>query len=264
MKNILVPLGVSENAESTLTYAIELAVVTNATLYVMDSFNPSFHNAHLLNAKQAVGNNNTKRIKDLVQRVDNKKINIQIVRYEGDLLSAISSLDQKVQLDLILSGPMPNADNEAVFLGPTAGKLVKKTDIPVLIVPQGFVFVAPKKALFAFKRGRVKGDRSLAPIHFFQKTFATAINLLLVKVPGQERKDQQIDHEIVELSHKMTSTENGTVYQGVLEHFRTVEPDLLMVFARKRGFFAKLIETDVVLKKDFYTKTPLLVLKNRK
>jgi len=230
----------------------------------MDSFNPSFHNAHLLNAKQAVGNNNTKRIKDLVQRVDNKKINIQIVRYEGDVLSAISSLDQKVQLDLILSGPMPNADNEAVFLGPTAGKLVKKTDIPVLIVPQGFAFAAPKKALFAFKRGRVKGDRSLAPIHFFHKTFATAINLLLVKVPGQERKDQQIDHEIVELSHKMTSTENGTVYQGVLEHFRTVEPDLLTVFARKRGFFAKLIETDVVLKKDFYTKTPLLVLKNRK
>jgi hypothetical protein len=37
-----------------------------------------------------------------------------------------------------------------------------------------------------------------------------------------------------------------------------------MVFARKRGFFAKLIETDVVLKKDFYTKTPLLILKNRK
>ena len=90
------------------------------------------------------------------------------------------------------------------------------------------------------------------------------MNLLLVKVPGQERKDQQIDHEIVELSNTMISTENGTVYQGVLEYFRTVKPDLLTVFARKRGFFAKLIETDVVLKKDFYTKTPLLVLKNRK
>ena len=90
------------------------------------------------------------------------------------------------------------------------------------------------------------------------------MNLLLVKVPGQERKDRQIDHEIVEFANTMISTENGTVYQGVLEYFRTVEPDLLMVFARKRGFFAKLIETDVVLKKDFYTKTPLLILKNRK
>ena len=263
MKNILVPLGVSENAESTLTYAIELAKVTNSMLYVMDSFNPSFHNAHLLNAKQAVGNNNTKRIKELVQQIDNKNIDIQIVRYEGDVLSAIASLDQKVGLDLILSGPMPNADNEAVFLGPTAGKLVKKTDIPVLIVPEGFAFAAPKKALFAFKRGS-KGDKSLAPIHFFQKIFGIEMNLLLVKVPGQERKDRQIDHEIVELSNTMISTENGTVYQGVLEHFRTVEPDLLTVFARKRGFFAKLIETDVLLNKDFYTKTPLLVLKNRK
>ena len=69
MKNILVPLGVSENAESTLSYAIELAGVTNSTLYVMDSFNPSFHNAHLLIAKHAVKNNNTKRIKKLVQQI---------------------------------------------------------------------------------------------------------------------------------------------------------------------------------------------------
>lgn len=264
MKNILVPLGVSENAESTLSYAIELALTTQSTLYVMDSFHPSFHNAHLLNAKQAVENNNTKRIKELVHRIEHKGIDIKIVRYEGDVLSGIASLDEKVNLDLILSGPMPNADNEAVFLGPTAGKLVKKTDIPVLIVPEGFSFAAPKKALFAFKQGKIKGDRSLAPIHFFQKSFATVINLLLVKVPGQERKERQIDHEIVELSNEMTSTENGTVYQGVLEHFREFQPDLLAVFARKRGFFAKLIESDVVLKKDFYTKTPLLVLKNRK
>ncbi len=264
MKNILVPLGVSENAESTLSYAIELALTTQSTLYVMDSFHPSFHNAHLLNAKQAVENNNTKRIKELVHRIEHKGIDIKIVRYEGDVLSGIDSLDEKVNLDLILSGPMPNADNEAVFLGPTAGKLVKKTDIPVLIVPEGFSFAAPKKALFAFKQGKIKGDRSLAPIHFFQKSFATVINLLLVKVPGQERKERQIDHEIVELSNEMTSTENGTVYQGVLEHFREFQPDLLAVFARKRGFFAKLIESDVVLKKDFYTKTPLLVLKNRK
>ena len=264
MKNILVPLGVSENAENTLSYAIELALTIHSTLYVMDSFHPSFHNAHLLNAKQAVENNNTKRIKELVQRIEHKGVDIQIVRYEGDLLSGIASLDEKVNLDLILSGPMPNADNEAVFLGPTAGKLVKKTDIPVLIVPEGFSFASPKKALFAFKKGKIKGDRSLAPVHFYQQNFATKIDLLLVKVPGRERKDLQIDHEIVELSNEMTSTENGTVYQGVLEHFRAFQPDLLAVFARKRGFFAKLIESDVVLKKDFYTKTPLLVLKNRK
>jgi hypothetical protein len=38
---------------------------------------------------------------------------------------------------------------------------------------------------------------------------------------------------------------------------------LLVVFARKRGFFEKLMGSDVIYKKDFYAKTPLLVLKNR-
>ena len=46
MKNILVPLGISDNAQNTLAYAIDLAVTSQAKLYVMDTFNPSFTNAH--------------------------------------------------------------------------------------------------------------------------------------------------------------------------------------------------------------------------
>lgn len=264
MKNILAPLGISDNAKNTLAYAIDLAAKSQANLYVMDTFNPSFPNAHLLNVKQAMGSRNRQRIKTLIQQLDSKGVNIQMASYDGDFLSGIASLDQQVQLDLIVCGPVPNTDDEAVFLGPTAGSVVKKTDIPVLIVPEGHAFSEPKKALFAFKRGEIKGNRSLAPVHYFKTQFQTAFELLLVKVPNQDRKDQQIDHEIVELSNKMGSTENGTVYQGVLEHFQSVQPDLLVVFARKRGFFEKLLGSDVVLKKDFFTKTPLLVLKNRK
>ena len=264
MKNILVPLGISDNAQNTLAYAIDLAVTSQAKLYVMDTFNPSFTNAHLLNVKDAMGSRNRQRIKALIQQVDSKGVTIQMASYEGDSLSAIAALDKQVALDLIVTGPVPNADDEAVFLGPTAGRVVKKTEIPVLIVPEGAAFQPPKKALFAFKRGRIKGDRSLTPLRYFQDQFQTVLELLLVKVPDQSRKEQQIDHEIVELSDRMTSTENGTVYQGVLEYFQSVQPDLLIVFARKRGFFEKLIESDVVLKKDFFTKTPLLVLKNRK
>jgi len=48
-----------------------------------------------------------------------------------------------------------------------------------------------------------------------------------------------------------------------LEHFQSIKPNILVVFARKRGFFEKLMESDRVHKKDFFTKIPLLVLKNR-
>ena len=263
MKNILVPLGISDNSEQTLVYAIGLVSKTQAAIYVMDSFNPSFVNAHLLNVKEVVKRNNFNRIKALVKSIDHHGLSIQMVSYEGEFLVGVNALDEKVGLDLIVCGSMPNSNNDVIFLGPTPGRLVKKTDIPVWIIPEGAIFQAPKKALFAFKKGKVKGERSLLPLKFLQDQFNTQLELLLVKTPGQNRKELQIDHEIVELSDQMTSSENATIYQGVLEHFRQVHPDILIVFARKRGFFEKLIASDVVFKKDFFTKTPLLVIKNR-
>ena len=263
MKNILVPLGVSSNAKYTLDYAIQFAQSNQANLYIMDSFNPSFHHAYLFNASESVGKSNFNRIKNLVKEIDHNGIKIQLVTYKGEFLQGVRSLDEKIHIDLIITGPLPNSNDNQIFLGPTSGRLVKKTSIPVLIVPEALAYKPLKKALFAFKMGQVKGDRSLTPIHFLQRNFNTEIELLLVKIPGYQREDFSIDHEMVELSNKMTSTENATVYQGVLEFFREVKPDLLTVFARERGFFEKLITSDVVYKKDFYTTTPLLVLKNR-
>lgn len=263
MKNILVPLGVSENAPHTLRYALDLAQQFQAQLYVMDAFSPRYSNTHILNAREAVNRNNAKRIKDLIASLGTASSEVQWVTYEGDLLQGIEALDDQVQLDLIVTGPMPNTQDTTIFLGPTAGRVVKKTQIPVLVVPEEAQYSTPKKVLFAFKRGRIKGERSLAPLKYLQDKFGFQLDLLLVKIPGQKRKEQQIDHEIIELSSQMTSSENATVYQGVLEHFHDVNPDMLVVFARKRGFFEKLIASDVVYKKDFFTKRPLLVLKNR-
>jgi nucleotide-binding universal stress UspA family protein len=263
MKNILVPLGLSDNATHTLNYAIRFAQSTQATIYIMDSFNPSFHHAYLHNVNETVSRSNFNRIKELVKEIDHHGTNIQLVTYEGEFLKGVSSLNTKVNLDLIITGPLPNSNDDSIFLGPTPGRLVKKTDIPVLIVPEAVPYKPLKKALFAFKKGQVKGERSLDPIHFLQKNVDTQISLLLVKIPGIQRQELSIDHEVVELSNQMTSTENATVYQGVLEFFREVQPDLLIVFARERGFFEKLISSDVVYKKDFYTTSPLLVLKNR-
>lgn len=264
MKNIALPLGVTDNAQHMITYAIALAKHAQANIYIFDSYNPSLPNLHLINLKGVVDRTNRERIRKIMKSIDPQGVSIQMVTYEDDLLSGIEALHQKVGIDLIVSGATPNADDEAIYLGPTAGRVVKKTKIPVWIVPDGSVFSPPKKCLFAFKKGKIEDDRALAPVHFLQDTFDTTMELLLVKTPGKERKDFQIDHEIVELSEQMTSTENGTVYQGVLEHFRAVQPDVLTVFARNRGFFEKLIASNVVYKKDFFARIPLLVLKHRK
>ena len=186
-----------------------------------------------------------------------------MVNYKGDLISGIESLDNEIRIDLIVVGPKSNDLDEKLFLGKISGKIVKKTTIPVLLVPIEFKFCIPKQGLFAFKKGNISGERSLSPLKYLIKKFKTKVDLLLIQTPGHKVSHLKIDHEIVELSEGLVSSENGTVYQGVLEHFHGIKPDILIVFSRKRGFFEKLMESDVVYKKDFFSKIPMLVLKNR-
>ena len=263
MKNILVPIGISPNGKNTLAYAVVLAKHYKASLFVMDSYNATMTPAHISSAKKVIHQQNFNRVKEMVQSVDNDPVDIKIVNYKGDLLKGIESLDSEIGLDLIVVGPKSNDINDALFLGNTSGKIVKKTKVPVLLVPIGLSFSIPKQALFAFKLGKIEGEKSLNPLKELVQIFKTKISLLLVKTPGYQDKRLEVDHEVAELSEGLTSTDNATVYQGVLEHFYSVQPDLLVVFARKRGFFEKLMEPDVIYKKEFFVNIPLLVLKNR-
>ena len=115
----------------------------------------------------------------------------------------------------------------------------------------------------AFKDGQVKEISTLKALTHFQDQFKSKLNLLLVKVPGFSHRNHRISDQITSRSEGLKFSENGTVYQGVLEHFQAYQPDLLVVFKRDRGFFEKLWETDLVYKKDFYCTIPLLVLKNQ-
>ena len=263
MKNILVPIGISKNGINTLAYAVSLAKHFNASIFVIDSYNATSTPAQISTAKDALNTKNFNRVKEMVQSVQKDSVDIKMVNYRGELVSGIESLDKEIGLDLIVVGPKSNDVNETLFLGKVSGRIVKKTSIPVILVPIDYKFSIPQQALFAFKKGSINGERSLSPLKFLIKTFSTKVNLLLVKTPGHENNRLEIDHEIVELSEGLVSSDNATVYQGVLSHFLRINPDLLVVFARKRGFFEKLMGSDVIYKKDFYAKIPLLVLKNR-
>ena len=67
----------------------------------------------------------------------------------------------------------------------------------------------------------------------------------------------------MEMVSTFKTTENAMLFQGVLEHFQSHNPDMLCVIRRKRGFFQKLWEKNVVLKREFHTSKPLLVLSGK-
>ena len=263
MKNILVPIGTSNTGE-TLQYAVDFAAQFSAQVFVMDVFSVSAKAGSLANITEKIAQSSKERLKEVIDKVQVKETTIKIATFNGDIVDGLKEIDRELGIGLIIIAPRSNDIKEELYLGNTTGKIVKQTDIPVLVVPKGTIFKPFKTALTAFKSGILKKKRMLEPLLTIQKTFNTSINLLLVKTPGYDKDDLKVHPALMDISEQLTLTENATTYLGVLEHFQSQQPDLLCVFRRKRGFFKKLWEKNTILKSEFFVKIPVLMLRVKK
>ena len=263
MKNILVPIGSSENSINTLQYAIDFANEVGADIFVLRAYNVQSKAGTIIDVNAILERESNLYMRAMINSVDRKGKDIQLISAKGNVVDSIASVNKEIGIDLIMMGPKSNSIREEVFLGATSGSVVKQSDIPVLIVPESYVFKPFNSVLTAFKSGVINKNDVLKPLQFVKDKFNPVINLLLVKTPGYVDEDLVIDEALNSLKSSLKITENATTFQGVLEHFQSNNPDMLCVFRRKRGFFKKLWEKNTILKKEFHCSIPLLVLSGK-
>lgn len=263
MKNILVPLGLSKNSVSIarLQYAIDFAKELGGTVYAVQVFKELPRSGSLPSVNETLKDISATTIEEKLAQVDKKGVTVTALPLEGDLLEAIPEFNLKHSIDLIVLGAESDDIKMPYFLGETSGSLVKKTEIPVLIIPENYEFKPISKILMAIKSGIIKKETTLNPIKEILSTFNADIKLLQVKTAEYLPEDSEFQKDLATLISSYKSSENGTLFQGVLEHLNENNPDLLCVLRRNRGFFGKLWEDNKVLKKDFESRIPLLVLK---
>ena len=265
MKSILVPVGSSKNAESHLQYAVDFAAEFGAKLYVVQIYNVYTKAGTLMKVDHIVERESLEFLKRHVANVDSKNVDIKIKTFKGDLVDTLELACNALDVDLILLEPRTNSIKDEVYLGKTSGKIIKQTNIPALIIPENFKYKPIKSILMAVKSAIIKKENALSPLIDIKERFQAEVNLLLVKTPFHNEGDFNVDDKLSAITSKTTHSENPTTFQGVLEHYKQNNPDLLCVVRRKRGFFTNLWESNTILKKDFHSATlPVLVLSGLK
>jgi len=263
MKNILVPLDLSENSVSMnrLQYAIDFAKELGGTVYAVQAFKELPRSGSLPSVNETLKNISITAIEEKLMQIDKKGVDVIAFPLEGDLLEAIPEFNLKYSIDLIVLGTEKNDIKDPYFLCEITGSLVKKTEIPVLIVPQNYSFQPITKVLMAIKSGHIRKQNALNPIKEVLRAFNADMKLLQVKTANFLQEDAEFHKDLAALISSYKSSENATLFQGVLEHLNENNPDLLCVFRRRRGFFAQLWENNTVRKEDFDSRVPLLVLR---
>lgn len=261
MKTILVPLGNSEKAINTLQYAIDFAIVSAAKIYVIQVYSSTKVAGSFKKMDDILEADSEAELANIMANVNTKGIEIISKSIKGHVTDSISRIAKQLNVDLIITSAKSISVDSTIYLGAIAGGLVKNTDLPILIIPKGYVFKSIKTVLLALKSGIIKKSNVLSPLQDIIKIFKTKVNLLHVTTPNNTAEDAVLDPEFNSISQKIISSENATVFQGVLEHLKGVNPDMLCVIRRKRGFFTRLWEDNRIKKIDFESRIPLLVLK---
>jgi len=265
MKNILVPVGSSKNAKSHLQYAVNFAKAFGAKLYVVQVYNVYTKAGTMIKIDHILERESIAFLKAHVATIDTKDVEVVVKTFKGKLVDTIELACDALNIDLILLEPRTNSIKEEVFLGKTSGKIIKQTNIPALIVPEGYVYKPIIYILMALKSAIIKKKDVLIPLKNVKHQYKSIVNLLLVKTPYHNEGDFDVNEDLESIITNTTQSDNATTFQGVLEHYKDNDPDLLCVVRRKRGFFKKLWEKNKILKKDFHSSTiPVLVLSGLK
>ena len=265
MKSILVPVGSSKNAQSHLQYAVDFAQAFGAKLYVVQIYNVYTKSGTMIKVDHILERESLEFLNNHVAKVDTKNVEVVVKTFKGKLVDTLELVCKSLDIDLILLEPRTNSIKDEVYLGKTSGKIIKQTNIPALIVPEGYKYRPIIYVLMALKSAIIKKEGVLKPLKSIQAQYKSIINLLLVKTPYYNEGDFEVNEELGSLITKTTKSENATTFQGVLEHYKDNNPDLLCVVRRKRGFFTKMWEKNTILKKDFNVTTlPVLVLSGLK
>ena len=265
MKNIIVPVGSSKNAQSHLQYAIDFAKAFGAKVYVVQFYNVYTKAGTMIKVDHILERESLEFLSKHVAKVDTKDVEVIIKTFKGKLIDTLELVCKTLDIDLILLEPRINSVNEEVYLGDTSGKIIKQTNIPALIIPEGYTFKPIIYILMALKSAIIKKENALIPLKQIKGQFKSILTLLLVKTPYYNEGDFEVKEELANMITKTVYSESATTFQGVLEHYKENNPDLLCVVRRKRGFFTKLWEKNIILKKDFHSSTlPVLVLSGLK
>ncbi len=251
MKNILVPVGSVENGVNNLRYAVNFASFTQARVYVT-----------CIKTEE----NTEAVLREVLDSVDTKDVQVVSKRISGDIFEGIASLSRVLNIDFMILSPQSVDINNEVYLGKVTGKIVRQTEIPLLVVPKDYLFRRFDSILFAFKNAPIESDETSDTLESFLAIFHSQLHLLQVVTPDTAGNDKSLSEPVERLNGSLTTTENATVFEGIVEHFNAIDPEMLCILRRKEkmGFFRKLWgSNNEILKKDFHTSKPLLILKER-
>lgn len=276
MKKILVPVDFSTPSENALKVASELAQKNKAEVHVLHVIELA---ESLFGAEQFNVNDEQiiffmklaqKRFETFLQKEYLKEITVKSFVEPGSAAIAIRETVEKNDIDIIVMGSNGVSGIEEIVIGSNTEKVVRHSEVPVLVVKNEMKSIAINNIVFA-SNFEIENLDAYKKAKRFADSFDAKMHMLYVNLPGNQFSSTPEIHEQmrvflnkVEMPLNKDHVEifnDYTIQEGVINGSEKLKADLIIIPTHGRKgishFFNGSIGEDVVNHSDL----PVLTLK---
>ena len=273
MKKILVPTDFSEQAENALKVAAQLAKKFDSEIYLMHMLELPMQEMDVMNAPSALPEAlffmklAQQRFVEMKAQDYLKDIKVHDVVKNFPSFSSIIDTCHELNVDMIVMGSHGTSGFIEMFVGSNAEKVVRTSDLPVLVIKSNHAEFTIDRFVFAsdFNNDNKETYRQATE---FAKAFGAKMYLLMVNTANNFVPTAEANKRIHEFIKDYDFTDytvhiynDESVESGVLNFAKEIDADLIGISTHGRQgiahFFNGSIGEDVVN----HAKRPVITFK---
>ncbi len=277
MKKILVPVDFSEHSEYALEVAASLAKQWKSEIVVL----------HMMGLSEAVFTKDDsqefmeaqfymklakKRFTDFLDKPYLKGIKVSETVQNYKIFSEINNVAKEQNIDLIIMGSHGTSGLSEIFVGSNTEKVVRTSEVPVLVIKERIYDFKIKKVVFGFdfQVENITAYRKAIKLFSTLKAeiFSVHVNLPGINFMSTTQIKEQIDNFLRVANHndmpsnlQVAQISDYSVEQGIYSYAKEIDADLIVIPTHGRSglshFFKGSIGEDIAN----HAKLPVMTFK---
>lgn len=275
MKTILVPTDYSDVSNNATRYAIELAKQLDAKLILFHAY----HRRILLSSLPLIFNDteleriNLERLKAEEHNIKHECCNAvetESLTYNGrNVIDGILKVIKEREIDYIVMGITGSSMLEEVLIGSTTISAIKKTKLPVFIIPKEAKFKKIEKFVFIHNYNEPTPKNVMEELQLVCNKFKS--ELIIYGKPELQGVEKFKEVESVmnaeftragasSVNHMLTFTEDENQVEEINAFLDFHKADMVAMMPNTSKSFAEIFKRDNTTLMAFHTHLPLLIL----
>jgi nucleotide-binding universal stress UspA family protein len=271
MKKILVPTDFSKLSDNALNYAVKLAGLTGAELLLLHAYiTPVLvEDPVLLTTEQYLQEEAQDKLEKLKQSVEKSspELTISYVAINGMPVDTITFYAKKKHVDLIVIGTQGAGYFREQILGSTTSTLIRKTEIPLMVIDKQVKFRLLKTIVLAVDFSETDNRVVLKPLKQLAKIFKSHICILnifteahVIPTFGQISESFKLETSLKHTNHTFFEIEHPDVVTGINEFVKKHRIDLVTIISRRHYLVERIFREPISKAMVFHSHAPLLIL----